>query len=433
MFVKVFGANQKTASISVRERLSSLSETAANMKFDSGLELVVLNTCNRAEIYISGTEKAAREAFDGLIDEAGVEPEDMQFFYEYDGMEAAKHLFQVAAGLDSMVIGETQILHQIKSSYNRFVELGTVGKSLHALFQKALEIGKSVRRRTSISDSKVSVASIAIETAGEFFGSLKEKKALIIGAGEVAKLVAGHLAEKTAGSICFVNRTEEKAARLAEIYSCRYGNLADLKLLAADCDIIVGTTSAPTFVVAKNMLEEAMMKRPERPLLFLDMAVPRDADPEIADIINVYLYDIDNLQVISANNLMKRQTEAEKVEAIIEEELKEFSDRIRRLAVVPYIRRLRKDAKEKCSEELRSFFTENPELSEASKESVSRQSRLILGKWLHNKICKIKSGMAYDPQSTSELSGELLGLSPLAVSKLLGRQPRNDKKPREMA
>ena len=345
-----------------------------------------------------------------------------EYFYEFKEKDCVEHLFKVASGLDSMILGENQILHQIKNSYKEAVSKNLVNKLLHSLFQKTLEVGKKVRSQTQISGNHVSIASTAVDLAKNLFGPLNSSKALILGAGEMANLVAVHLQENGVEKMFFINRTESKAADLSK----KFGGLAFsyeyLNDLLADCDIVISSTSSAEAIINKSMMEKAIKQRKDRAIFAIDIAVPRDIEPSCREIENVFLYDVDDLKNVVNESFNHRRTEAKKAESIIFSEVNEFIDYMRELLVVPHIKKLKERAKQQCSNELEKFFSQHPELTPELKEACGAYSRQMAAKWLHEQIIILKENGTMNVSNLEKLSLSL-DLTPVKVSKYLKHSP----------
>lgn len=423
MSLIVFGLNHKSAPIAIREKLAHLNEMTIPDADGYTLECVPLCTCNRVELYYSGLENDARASFIELLARKNLKYDNLkEYFYEFKGKECVKHLFNVASGLDSMILGENQILHQIKSSYKEAVGKNLVNKLLHSLFQKTLEVGKKVRSQTEISGNHVSIASTAVDLAKNLFGPLNSSKALILGAGEMASLVAVHLHENGVEKMFFINRTESKAADLANKFGGMAFSYNYLNDLLADCDIVISSTSSADTIISKEMMEKAISKRKERAIFAIDIAVPRDIAPECREIENVFLYDVDDLKNVVNESFNHRRTEAKKAEIIIYDEVNEFSEFMRELLVVPHIKKLKERAKQQCSNELEKFFSEHPELTPELKEACEEYSRQMAAKWLHEQITNLKEEGSMKADNLEKLS-LTLDLNPVKVTKYLKHSP----------
>ncbi len=410
MPLMLFGVNHKSAPVAVREKLAHLCGLPVPDVDACNLEAVPVYTCNRVEVYYSGTEAAAKQSFIDLLAQKNINYENLQeYFYSLSGIEVVKHLFSVASGLDSMIIGENQILHQVKESYRYSSGEGYVGKRLHHLFQKALEVGKKVRSETGISENRVSVASAAVDLARSIFGPLQESTALVIGAGEMAGLVAVHLRENGIKKLFFINRTEANALELAEKFDGEALPLEKLDDYLASCDIVISSTASASAIVDFKKMAQVMKKRNERPVFVIDIAVPRDFAPECQNLPNVFLYDVDDLQNVVNENLSQRKVEAEKAQAIVLYEASQFESTAQAFTVVPLIKELREQAEALRQQELARFFSQNPDFSDEQKQLIEQFSQSLLAKWLHNQIVAIKAQGSADFEQLRFMS-EILGL-----------------------
>ncbi len=410
MPLTVFGLNHKSAPVAVREKLARICEVRIPDVDACNLEAVPVYTCNRVEVYYSGGVNEAKKSFSALLAANNINFANFAtHFYEHNEAHAVKHLFSVAAGLDSMIIGENQILHQIKESYKHATSEGYVGKRLHKLFQKALEVGKKVRSETGISENRVSIASAAVDLAKSIFGPLKHSKALIIGAGEMAGLVAVHLRDNGVKKMYFINRTESAAIELAEKFDGQARSFEHIEELLCSCDIVISSTAAPGTIIERDQMEKVMQKRSARPLFVIDIAVPRDFDPECQTIANIFLYDVDDLQNVVNENLSQRKSEAEKAGAIVRYEASQFQESAQIYTVVPLIRRLREQAESMRQAEFEKFVAQHPELSDEMRLAFDQCSRSLMAKWLHNQIVALKNQGSADMEQLKMMC-EVLGL-----------------------
>ncbi len=423
MSLIVFGLNHKSAPIAIREKLAHLNEMTIPDADGYTLEVVPLCTCNRVELYYSGPEKDARASFIELLARKNLKYDSLkEYFYEFKEKDCVNHIFSVASGLDSMILGESQILHQIKNSYKEAVNKNLVNKQLHSLFQKTLEVGKKVRSQTEISENHVSIASTAVELAKNLFGPLNSSKALILGAGEMASLVALHLHQNGVEKMFFINRTESKAKDLAKNFDGIAFSYDYLNEFLADCDIIISSTSSAEAIISKEMMQKAINKRKDRAIFAIDIAVPRDIEPECRDIENVFLYDVDDLKNVVNESLTHRRSEAKKAEVIIYNEVNEFMDIMREQLVVPHIKRLKERAKQQCSSELDKFVSEHPDLTPEIKEACEEYSRQMAAKWLHEQITTLKEQGTILSNNLEGISLNL-DLNPVKVTKYLKHSP----------
>lgn len=327
----VVGLNHQTAPIDVREKLAisvaRLQEVLQRLKSSVPLEeVVLLSTCNRTEVYARTPEReAARQALVRELERhAQLQPLESHLYFRV-GDEAVRHLFRVASGLDSMVKGENEILGQVKQAYLYAHEAGFTGKLLNVLFQRSLYVGKRVRSETGLSSGSSSVGSVAVAMAERIFGQLNDRTIMILGAGKMAELTTKYLLTQKVKSILVSNRSFDRAQALASQWGGRAIRFDDAFNEMEHADIVICSTASPRAIVHKEQVEEIMRRRNGRSLFFIDIAVPRDVDPEVNSIDNVYLYDIDDLQKIVSENLSKRSEEAALAEKIVLEESDEFS------------------------------------------------------------------------------------------------------------
>ncbi len=391
MSLLLIGLNHKTAPVAFREKLAQQCGRPIPGADGAGLEVITVFTCNRAEFYFAGAAAAAERAFGEWLRHATEKPDEFEpFLYRLSGDEAVRHLLMVSSGLDSMVVGENQILGQLKTSYQACVSEGSVGKRLHSLFQKALEVGKRVRTETAISENTVSIASTAVDLAIRIFGPLSGSKALVIGAGEMASLVARHLTGRGVKELICVNRTFERAVEMAEAFNGCARQFSDLPTLLAEVDIVISSTGASRPILLRPMLEEAMARRPDRPEFLIDIAVPRDVEPECGEIENVFLYDIDDLQGVVDENIGVRMVEAQKAQAIVNWEVNRFHHTVETFTVVPLIKALREKSEELAKQEMDKFRSRNRDLSPEIEAEIGHLARILLAKWLHAPLVALK-------------------------------------------
>ena len=327
MSIIVVGLSHKTAPVDVREKLSfpeaTVPEALKALKDYEGIkESLILSTCNRVELYASGLcTLRALEGFRSILSErAGFEAP----LYHHDTPQAVRHLFRVASGLDSMVIGETEILGQVKRAYALASEAGSATRSLHKLFQHAFRVAKRVRTETQITSGPTSIGSVAVELAGKIFGSLEERRVMILGAGEISERTARSLQSRGVRSVIVSNRTYERASALAAEIGGMALHFDHWEKAVADVDILISSTNAPHALLTTEKLAPVLKLRRGRPLFVIDLAVPRDADPAINELDGVFLYDIDSLEQIAAQSLDIRKQEVIRCESLIEEHVEGF-------------------------------------------------------------------------------------------------------------
>lgn len=398
MHIVVVGLNYKTAPVEIRERLtfnpSQLGEAMTKLKGKKSiLENVILSTCNRTEIYAVVDQlhtgryyikEFLSEWFD--IDQKEFSP--FLFIYEQDG--AIEHLFNVACGLNSMVIGETQILGQVRTSFLQGQEEKSTGTVFNQLFKQAVTLGKRAHSETDIGANAVSVSYAAVELAKKIFGSIENKHVLIIGAGKMGELAIQNLHANGASKVTVINRTFDKAQNLADRFSGQAKTLNELQSSLDDADILISSTGAKDFVITKEMMASVEKKRRGKPLFMVDIAVPRDLDPKLAELESVFLYDIDDLEGIVESNLEERKKAAEKIMIMIEAEIVEFKQWLNMLGVVPVISALRVKALAIQSETMNSIERKLPNLSEHDRKVINKHTKSIINQMLKDPILQAK-------------------------------------------
>ena len=377
-------------------------------------EIAVLSTCNRTEIYAAGPSLSVldarlAEAWAHLLaDRSTVDV--AEGLYRYAGVDAARHLMRVAAGLDAAALGETQVLGQVRSAYQAAQAAGTAGKTLHALFRAALAAGKRVHRETALSKSAVSHGSAAVELARKIFGDLNGRTALVVGAGETAALAAAHLHSAGVGDLVVTSRTLERAEALAARCGGRAVPLRDLGEALGRADIIVSATSADGYIFTAERVRAA---RAGAPLLLVDMAVPRDIDPAAGKLPGVFLYNIDDLRDVVAANLKARAREAQRAERVVAEEAAAFGEWLMSLEVIPAIRALHDKVEAIRLRELRETLARLPELQPKERQVIEAMSAAIAGKILSEPTLRLKE-MAAGPgaRDAAAVLCELFRLQP---------------------
>ena len=384
------GLNHKTAPVEIRERFSIPKERVrggliALSGYETVQEAVILSTCNRSEIY-AVTDDAAG-GVDALKDFwaelTGVDESMEPYLYCFVHEEAIRHLFRVASSLDSLVIGEGQILSQVKDAYAMAHDAGTTSTVLNTLFHRAIATGKRVRSETRIAFSAVSVSYAAVELAREIFGgSLESTSALIYGAGRMAELTIENLLGRGVQKVYVANHHREKAEEIAKRYNGQAVDFDAALEEALDVGIVVTSTGAPHYVVHPKETRRAMKKREGRSLLFFDIAVPRDVDPDVGEIEGVTVYNIDDLEEVVDEHREERQKEAHQAESIIEEEVASILDKFQYLSFQPLMARLSQRADKIRRREMRRAMSKLPELGEAEQKVLDQMSKMIVRKML---------------------------------------------------
>ena len=413
--------SHRSAPIEVRERVAF--PPCAGRRFlrrlqDEGVvsEAVLLSTCNRTEVYAVVEDEDARgRVLDLLAEDRGVERASLeQDTYWLTDAEAVRHLYRVASSLDSMVVGEGQILGQVREAYRAATEEHCAGQILNRLFHTSLRVGKRVRSETGIGDSSLSVPRVAVKLAEEVFGDLAGRRALILGAGDMGELVVEHLKDRGVADLLIANRTPQRASLLAERVGGRDVAFDALAAELPEVDVVVSSTGSGEWVVQSETVAGALALRSE-PLFFIDIAVPRDIDPVVQTLEKVYLYDIDDLQAVVERNAEGRQDAAEEGEAMISPAVLEFMGWLSTLHVVPLIQELRDGAEQIRRHELARALS-RMELSPEEVASVERMSHSLVNKLLHGPIQEIKArAEAGSPLESSEVRRRLMALDGLDV------------------
>lgn len=389
--IVLLGLSHKTAPIELRECIAfSPDQTAAalaSLKNEPTVnEVLLFSTCNRVEVLL--VTKQVSEAVDttkrliARFNRISL-PEFENILYIHTGDQAVRHIFRVAASLDSMVVGEPQILGQIKQAYRLATQERTTGVVLNRLLHRAFFVAKRIRSETGIGGHAVSISYAAIELGRKIFGSLEGKKILLIGAGEMAELAVTHLIRNRAGDILVTNRTFERAVELSRRFRGRPIRFEELFASLADVDIVISSTGAPDFVVKREHLKGVLRKRRNRPLFFIDIAVPRDIDPLINRLSNTYVYDIDDLNGVIDDNIEDRQREAVKGERIVDQAVINFRKWYDSLDVVPTIKALRKKLEDIAALEVKKTLQAGG-LSDEGRHAVERMTQAMINKILHD-------------------------------------------------
>ena len=413
--------SHRSAPVEVRERVAF--PPCAGRKFlrrlkNEGVvaEAVVLSTCNRTEVYAVVEDEGARgRLLDLLAQDRGVERASLERdTYWLTDAAAVRHLYRVASSLDSMVVGEGQILGQVREAYRAATEEQCAGQILNRLFHTSLRVGKQVRSETGIGDSSLSVPRVAVKLAEEVFGSLTGRRALVLGAGDMSELVVKHLKDRGVADLLIANRTPERARLLAQRVEGRAVAFDALADELPRVDVVVSSTGSGEWVVESGTVAGALALRSE-PLFFIDIAVPRDVDPVVQTLPSVYLYDIDDLQAVVERNAEGRQEAAEEGEAMISPAVVEFTGWLSTLHVVPLIQELRDGAEQIRRHELARAL-KRMELSPEEEADVERMSHSLVNKLLHGPIQEIKArAEAGSPLESSEVRRRLLALDGLDV------------------
>jgi glutamyl-tRNA reductase len=405
--IVAIGLNHETAPVEVRERLAFSSEDTATvletMSQNSTVEeMALFSTCNRVEFLLASEDPTkAVEAVKDFLAEFKNTPRSVfeNALYVHIGDEAVTHIFRVAASLDSMVLGEAQILGQIKDSYREACQHGTCGVILNRLMHRSFSVAKRIRTETGIGDHAVSISYAAVELGRKIFGELDEKAVLLLGAGEMAELAVEHLANNRARPIFVANRTFERGVELAERFRGTAIRFEEILDYLKEVDIVISSTGAPHYVLVRDDFKGLMRVRKNRPLFFIDIAVPRDIDPEINRISNVYVYDIDDLKNAIQENIEERKQEAMRGERIVDEAVIQFRRWFQGLDVVPVIVGLRDKMEEIRQRELKKTFGHLNATSEEDRAAIDRLTAALVNKILHDPTVFLKAKGHKDEKS----------------------------------
>jgi glutamyl-tRNA reductase len=385
------GVNHKVTPVEIREKLAF-----NQVKLEASLEQlvncpeiaenIILSTCNRVEIYarVDNTGQGIQVLKDFICDYHGIARGKLdEYFYSYTDNQAVEHLFRVSASLDSMILGEAQILGQVKDAYSTARASSTTGLVLNQLFEKAFNVAKKIREETGISERGVSISSAAVELAKKIFEDLENHSIMLLGTGEMAELAAKHLISYGVKTVYVANRTYERAISLAKTLNGCALDFEAFKEELYRADIVITSTAAPNFIISKEMIERNIHKRKNKPIFLIDIAVPRDIAPEVNDLENVYLYDIDDLQNVVNANMEERQKEAENAMKIIQQEVTKFNDWFSTLDAVPTIIEMRNRAENMRKSEVDKTLKTLTHLSIDDQKAVHQLTQSLVNKILH--------------------------------------------------
>jgi len=411
------GLSYKTAPVALREQLAIPQEQVCELV--RGLhdharlhECLLLSTCNRVEAYASvedpedGRDSLIR-FFSGQSNGTDVRPH----LYHHHGRQAVVHLFRVASSLDSMVVGEPQILGQLKDAFARARDAGATGAVLHHAMERALSTAKRVRTETAIARSAVSISYAAVELAKKIFGTLEDKTVMLIGAGEMAELAAQHLLTAGAHKILVTNRTYSRAVQLAERFNGSAIRYDDFRTSLIRTDIVIASTGATEYVLTRQDMTRVMHDRRHEPVFFIDIAVPRNLDPEIERLDNCYLYDIDDLQSVVDTNKEERLKETERAHEIIDQEVAAFEAWLRGRAAGPLIVALREHGEQFRDAEVAKVLARLPNLNDEQRQAVEALARSLTNKFLHGPTVALKHATRSGDQTATAIIRKMFGLS----------------------
>lgn len=417
MSILALGINHTTAPIELREKLSINSEDLPSalkdfIKLDQVNEAAILSTCNRTEIYCSHEAIKPEKPIEWLSSYHGLNGQEIKpLFYTHPDSEAVKHLLRVASGLDSMVLGEPQVLGQLKTAYQTALDSGYIGKHLNRLFQHSFRVAKVIRSKTEIGAHPVSVAFAAVRMAQQIFGDLDNQTVLLIGAGETTELVAKHLHDRNCQKLIVANRTIERAQKLATEFSGYAITLSDIPNHLPEADIIITSTASQLPILGKGAIESAIKKRKHRPVFIVDLAVPRDVEPEVGSLKDVYLYTVDDLKDVVQENLNNRKQAAIQAEEIINTQVNEFMDWFNSLTAISTITSLRQHA-EQIQAETTEWALKRIQEGADAESIVKETTRLLTNKLIHTPSSQLREASAEGREDLLSATHELFSLSP---------------------
>ncbi|MBU2963952.1 glutamyl-tRNA reductase [Amphritea sp. 2_MG-2023] len=417
MALLALGINHKTASVSIREKVAFAPEQMADALAQACQlahlkEVAILSTCNRTELYCSTELEGTRALLEWLGSYHSLDPDELQTCsYAHWDQSAAQHMMRVASGLDSLVLGEPQILGQLKSSYAVSQSAGVVGAELDRLFQQTFAVAKKVRTDTAIGENPVSVAYASVSLAQHIFTDLSQSKALLIGAGETIELVARHLSEAGVKQMTVANRTLARAEVLAEEFNAKAILLGDIPEALEDADIVISSTASQLPILGKGAVESALKKRKHRPVFMVDIAVPRDIEHEVADLDDVYLYTVDDLKEVIEENVRSRESAAREAEALVEAGAMEFIRQLRSLGAVETVMSLRQHAEKLRDAELEKALRQLNNGKDAE-TVLNNLARGLTNKLMHSPTVQLRKASAEGRDDYLEIAQDLYQLSP---------------------
>jgi len=397
MHITVFGLNHNSSPVEIREQFTISEERVPDLlqglRREGVGEAVILSTCNRTEIYFSDDDpnRGLETVRKILVNRLNIKSDWLRTYtYTFGDEEAYRHLFLVASGLDSMVIGEPQILGQVKDAYRMATFHNTTGFLLDKVFHRTFNVAKRIRTETKIGYNPVSISSMAVELSKRIFGDLKGKKILVIGAGEMCEIALRHFRKEGLEDTFITNRTYQNAQRLAQDIIGTAYPFEDLPVLLTKVDMVLSSTGAEKPIIDKELVATVMKKRKNNPLFFIDIAVPRDVDPSVNDVESVYLYDIDDLKDLSQRHLSDRLQESQKASTIIEEEVQKFTLGLRQIDMNPLITHIYETVDQIRSEELKRMAKKLRDPNEDTLKAMEMASRNVLNKLIHRHVVLIK-------------------------------------------
>src|ERR671920_646465 len=411
MSIVLVGLNHKTAPVEVRERLAFSDEAcAASLRALVDGEVVreglIVSTCNRVEILAASPRQKGEDAVGRLSDFLSSERSvPVELFsghlYAHADDAAVRHVFRVASSLDSLVVGEPQVLGQVRRAYSLAVDAGTAGRVLHKLVHHALRVAKRVRTETGVAASAVSISFTAVELGRKIFGSLKGATVLLVGAGEMAELAAQHLSGAGAARVLVTNRTYETAQKLAVKFGGQAVEFGALEEALAQADVVICSTGAREFIITPEMAERARAARRNRPAFYIDISVPRNVDPAVAKLANLFVFDVDDLEAVVASNLREREREAERAELIVETEVAQFQQALRDLDIGPTVGALKEKMRSIARDEFERQRGRLGELTPEQEQAIEAMLMSAVNKISHPVIHRMRR--SYDAGEEGEV------------------------------
>ena len=407
MNLTLLGLSYKTTPLELRERFSVHAEHLPLLLTrlrEIAAEAMILSTCNRFELLVRlDKQRTSIDLIEFIRSHCGMQREQFEpLLYTYNDADAVRHLFRVAASLDSMVVGEAQILGQMKEAFAIAQEQETIGAALRTIMERAFRIAKKVRTETGIGSNSISIASVAAELACKVFGEIQGKTAMVVGAGKMGLLALQHLRGRGIDRILVTNRTFAKAEQLAEQVQGKAVPFEDWRNSLAEADIVIGSTGSPHFILGKQDVLQAIARRKNKPMFFMDIALPRDFDPEIHEIPNAFLYDLDDLKTVSQKNRIEREREAERAEEIVLRETEIAWNRLQSLDVNPTIREIHARVERVGREELQLAAGRVESMSDEQRQGIERLIHRLADKILQNPFAELR-GLAGEPDCLDKI------------------------------
>ena len=420
MSIVLVGVNHKTAPIEVRELLAFDEERCAEdlralVDGEVLREGLIVSTCNRVEVLTATASGQFQQGFERITDflsrTSSVAREAFApHLYQHVDDQAVRHLFRVTASLDSMVVGEPQVLGQVRRAYSLALEAGTAGRVLNRLVTNAFRVAKRVRTETGIAASAVSISYMAVELGKKIFGSLKGRTVLLIGAGEMAEVSARHLVSAGVSRVLIANRTYESAQRLAQEFNGEAVDFDRLAELVAEADIVICSTGASDYVVTVGMARAALERRRNRPAFFIDISVPRNIDPAIGELPNLFVFDIDDLESVISSNIREREREAERAELIVESEVMQFQQALRVLDIGPTLGALRQKLQDVARTELLRQRNRLGQLSPEQEEAIEALLLATVNKISHPVLSQVRRSYSISDDESVQAWRDIFGL-----------------------